>query len=140
MDDLMILGSDREPSPWRRRLGVVAVLIMAAVVAITHLPGKRDTPPRHPAVSISVSMSAGPVQLAGLGSGAADLLDQADGITRPASPATSSSPASGPQRHGGHHSTRRCADHAVMRAGAGSRPGVLEAIAVQAVCSSLPGT
>jgi hypothetical protein len=119
MDDLLILGSDRKPSPWPRRLAVVAVLVAVAAVVITHLPGKREAPSRHPAVSVSVS--AGPVQLAGLGSGAAGLLDQADGITRPTWPATSSSPASGRrQRPSGRHNTGRCPDHAVMPAGNGA--------------------
>ena len=125
MDDLLILGSDRERNPWPRRLAVVAVLIAVAVVVITHLPGKREAPSRHPAApeSVSVSMSAGPVQLAGLGSGAAGLLDQADGINT-TRPATSSSLASGrPQPHASHHNTRHCPDHAVMPAGNGAGPG-----------------
>jgi len=114
MDDLLILGSDRERSPWPRRLAVVAVLIAVAVVVITHLPGKGGTPSRHPAASVS----AGPVQLAGLGSGAAGLLDQAAGITAAARPAPSSSSASGRpglQQHGGHHDARRCPDHCDAR-------------------------
>jgi hypothetical protein len=122
MHDLLILGKDREPSPWPRRLAVVAVLIVLAVVVITHLPDKRETPSPHQAATAS----AGPVQLAGLGSGAAGLLDQADGVTRPARPATSPSPAGG---HPGppHHSTdrlnvRRCPHHPVMRAGDGANP------------------
>jgi hypothetical protein len=112
VDDLLILGSDREPRPWLRRLTVVAVLIVLAVVVITHLPHKRETPSRHPAAAAS----AGPVQLAGLGSGAAGQLDQADGITRPATPATS---PSAPAHHStGHHDLRRCSQHPVMGAGA----------------------
>ena len=93
MDDLLILGPDREPSPWPRRLTVVAVLIVLALVVIIHRPQKRDTSSRRPAATAS----AGPVQLAGLGSGAAGLLDHADGIARPAVPATSPSQA-GPRR------------------------------------------
>jgi len=89
MDDLLILGPDREPGPWLRRLTVVAVLIVLAIVAITHLPHKPETSSRRPAATAS----AGPVQLAGLGSGAAGLLDQADGIARPAVPATPPSQA-----------------------------------------------
>jgi hypothetical protein len=124
MDDLLVLGSDRQRSPWPRRLAAVAVLIAAAVVVITHLPGKREAPSRHPAVSVSVS--AGPVQLAGLGSGAAGLLDQADGITGPARSATFPSPAGrspGPQHHSaGRHNMSRCPYHPVMRAGDGASP------------------
>ena len=110
MDDLLILGPDREPSPWRRRLAAVAILIVLAVVIITHLPHGREASPRPPAVSVSVSISAGPVQLAGLGSGAASLLNHSNGITGPAkslSPAGSS--RHGRQRHcAGHRGTRRC--------------------------------
>jgi hypothetical protein len=122
MHDLLILGRDREPSPWPRRLAAVAVLIVLAVVVITHLPAKRETQPRHPAATAS----AGPVQLAGLGSGAAGLLDQADGVTRPARPATSpSAPGSrpGPPHHStGRLNVRRCPHHPVMRAGDGASP------------------
>jgi hypothetical protein len=89
MDDLLILGPDREPGPWPRRLAAVAVLIVLALVVVTHLPHKPETSSRRPAATAS----AGPVQLAGLGSGAAGLLDQADGIARPAVPATSPSQA-----------------------------------------------
>jgi hypothetical protein len=89
MDDLLILGSDREPGPWLRRLTVVAVLIVLALVVITHLAHQRETSSRRPAATAS----AGPVQLAGLGSGAAGLLDHAHGIARPALPATSPSRA-----------------------------------------------
>ena len=103
MDDLFIVGSDREPSPWPRRLALAAVLMVLAVVVITHLPDKRETPSRHPAVSVSVSVSAGPVQLAGLGSGAAGLLDQAGGITKPATLPS----AAGGRRGTTHHSAAR---------------------------------
>jgi len=126
MDDLLILGSDRERSPWPRRLAVVAVLIAVAVVVITHLPGNGEAPSRHPAAPVSASVSAGPVQLAGLGPGAAGLLDQAAGITAAARPAPSSSPASGrpgPQQHSGHRDTRRCPDHSAMAASDDASPG-----------------
>ena len=122
MDDLLILGRDREPSPWLRRLTVVAVLIVLAVVVITHLPDKREIPSRHPAATAS----AGPVQLAGLGSGAAGLLNQADGITRPTRPATSPSRAGGrpgtANRSTGRHNVGRCRHHPVVRAGEDASP------------------
>ena len=115
MDDLLVLGSDREPSPWRRRLTVVAVLIVLAVVVVTHLPHKRETS-RHPAATAS----AGPVQLAGLGSGAAGPLNQADRTTRQAPPATSPSTPGGrvgpPQHSTGHHNVHRCPQHTIMGA------------------------
>jgi hypothetical protein len=126
VDDLLILGSDREPSPWPRRLTVVAVVIVLAVVVITHLPHKRETPPHHQAAA-----SAGPVQLAGLGSGAAGLLNQADGITSAATPATSPSAPGGrlgPRHHSsGHRDERRCPDATLSYCGT-------------APCCSLRGT
>jgi len=110
VDDLLILGPDREPSPWRRRLAAVAILIVLAVVIITHLPHGREASPRPPAVSVSVSISAGPVQLAGLGSGAASLLNHSTGITGPAISLAPAGSRHGRQRHcAGHRGTLRCA-------------------------------
>ena len=107
MDDLLILGPDREPSPWRRRLAAVAILIVLAVVIITHLPHGREASPRPPAVSVSIS--AGPVQLAGLGSGAASLLNHSTGITGPAISLAPAGSRHGRQRHcAGHRGTLRC--------------------------------
>jgi hypothetical protein len=109
MDDLFIVGSDRKPSPWPRRLALVAVLIVMAVVVITHLSDKWQAPSRHPAVRIVVTVSAGPVQLAGLGSGAAGLLGQADGMTRPAnSPAAAGCRLGTTHHSAARHYARRC--------------------------------
>jgi hypothetical protein len=130
MDDLFIMGSDREPSRWPRRLVLVAVLIVLAVVVITHLPDKREAPSRH--LGVKVFISAGPVQLAGLGSGAAVGLNQAHGITGLEPLIQSSSFARGrpstPHRSTRHHRTgrhkvRRCPHHPVMRAGEGGGTG-----------------
>jgi hypothetical protein len=124
MDDLFIVGSDRERSPWPRRLALVAALIALAVVVITHLPDKRDTPSRH--LVVRVSLSAGPVQLAGLGSGAAVVLNQAHGITGLDPPIMSPSLARGrpstpyrstPHHRSGRRNARLCAHHPVMRGG-----------------------
>jgi len=76
MDDLPSQGGDREPSRWPPRLLVIAILILLAIVVIRHLPETRAAPPHRPAAAVS----AGPVQLAGLGSGAAGLLDKAYGV------------------------------------------------------------
>lgn len=127
MDDLFTLGSDREPGPWPKRLALVAVLIVLAVVVITHLPGKHEAPSRH--LAIRVSISVGPVQLAGLGSGAAVGLNQAHGFTGldPVIQSTSfargrpSNPHRSTQHHRtGRHRVRRCPHHPVMRAGEGA--------------------
>jgi hypothetical protein len=127
MDDLFILGSDREPRRWRRRLALVAVLIVLAVVVITHLPDKREAPSRHLAARVSVS--AGPVQLAGLGSGAAVVLNQAHAITGLDPPITSlargrpSTPhRSSPHHRTGRHKVGRCPHHPVLQAGDGASP------------------
>ncbi|HUB37573.1 MAG TPA: hypothetical protein VMA72_01850 [Streptosporangiaceae bacterium] len=127
MDDLFILGRERNPGPWPRRLALLAVLIVLAVVVITHLPGKRVAPARH--LEVRVYVSAGPVQLAGLGSGAAVVLNQAHGVTGLDPPIMSPSPArhssarrSTPQHRKGLRKARRCPHHPVMRAGNGASP------------------
>jgi hypothetical protein len=132
MDDLFILGSDREPRRWRRRLALVAVLIVLAVVVITHLPDKREAPSRHLVVEapsrhlvVRVFVSAGPVQLAGLGSGAAVVLNQAHAITGLDPPITSLARGrpSTPHRSSRHHRTgRRRADSVPSSPGHAGRP------------------
>lgn len=72
MDDIISQGGGREPSRWSRRLAAIAVLVVLAVVIVRLLPRESAAPPRHRALAVS----AGPVQLAGLGSGAAVLLDK----------------------------------------------------------------
>jgi hypothetical protein len=71
MDDLLSQGKDREPSRWPPRLLVLTILILLTIAVVRHLPSERAAAPVHPAAA----KSAGPVQLAGLGSGAASLLD-----------------------------------------------------------------
>lgn len=73
MDDVLSHGRDREPSRRGGRLAVVVVLAVLAVVIAWHLPRGRAVPPHRGAAAVT----AGPVQLAGLGSGAAGLLDGA---------------------------------------------------------------
>jgi hypothetical protein len=82
MDDLPNQGEDRQPSPWPPRLLVIAIVVLALVAIVRHLPPRQVAQPRRPAATAS----AGPVQLAGLGSSAAGLLDHADGIAGPAMP------------------------------------------------------
>jgi hypothetical protein len=74
MDDVLSHGRDREPSRRAGRLAVVVVLAVLAVVIAWHLPRGRPAPPHRAAAA---AVAAGPVQLAGLGSGAAGLLDGA---------------------------------------------------------------
>ncbi len=82
MDDLLNQGDDRQPSPWPPRLLVIAIVVLGLVAIVRHLPPRQVAQPRRPAATAS----AGPVQLAGLGSRAAGLLDHADGIRGPATP------------------------------------------------------
>jgi hypothetical protein len=72
MDDVLSQGGDREPSRWSRRLAAIAVLFVLAVVIVGHLPRGQAALVHRPATAVA----AGPVQLAGLGSGAASLLDE----------------------------------------------------------------
>lgn len=94
MDDVLSRGGDREPGRWPGRLAVIAVLVVLAVVIVRHPPAGRAAPAHRPAAVVAV----GPVQLAGLGSAAAGLLDQAKGITGPALPGGRQHPASGHRR------------------------------------------
>ncbi len=41
MSDILSQGGDREPGPWRRRMAVLAVLALAAVLGVLYLPGHR---------------------------------------------------------------------------------------------------
>ena len=79
MQDFLSQGKDGGPSPWPPRLVVIVILVLLVVAVVRHLPDERVTSPNRPASAVS----AGPVQLAGLGRGAAGLLDQADGIVQP---------------------------------------------------------
>jgi hypothetical protein len=82
IDNSQVHGEDRVPSPWPPRLLVIAILVLAGVASVRHLPPGPVSPAPRPAGA----ESAGPVQLAGLGSGAASLLDHAQGIGAPAVP------------------------------------------------------
>jgi hypothetical protein len=72
MDDVLSQGGDRGPSRWPRRLAAMAVLAMLAAALVWHLQRGRDAPAHH----LAVTVAADPDQLAGLGAGAAGLLDE----------------------------------------------------------------
>jgi hypothetical protein len=72
MDDVLSQGGDRAPSRRRGRLAAITVLLVLAVVIAGHLPRGQAVP-----AHCHAAVTAGPVQLAGLGSGAAGLLDKA---------------------------------------------------------------
>jgi hypothetical protein len=80
--DNLRVSEDRGPSPWPPRLLVIAILVLAGVAIVRHLPPAPVAPPHRPAAA----ESTGPVQLAGLGSGAAHLLDHSQGIGAPPAP------------------------------------------------------
>jgi len=74
MDDILSQGPEREPGRLARHATaalVLAVLIVLAFVAVRYLPHHRAASSHH---SASV-VRAGPVQLAGLGPGAARMLN-----------------------------------------------------------------
>ncbi len=74
MDDIIRHGPEREPGRLARLAAaalIFAMLIVVAAVAIGHLPRHSAAGPRHPAPVVA----SGPVQLAGLGPGAARMLN-----------------------------------------------------------------
>jgi hypothetical protein len=81
-DDILTRGGDREPGRWPGRLAAMAVLVVLAVVIVAHIPhgGTAQGP------APSAAVTAGPVQLAGLGSSAAALLDRGGWVTGPGLP------------------------------------------------------
>jgi hypothetical protein len=81
-DDILTRGADREPGRWPGRLAAIAVLVVLAVVIAAHIPHGRTAQGPPP----SVAVTAGPVQLAGLGSSAAALLDRGGWVTGPGLP------------------------------------------------------
>lgn len=70
MADVLSQGTGRGPSRWPRHLAAIAVLVVLAVAIAWRLPRGPQTLAHRPAV-----VTAAPVQLAGLGSSAAHLLN-----------------------------------------------------------------
>jgi hypothetical protein len=70
MADVLSQGTGRGPGQWPRRLAAIAVLVVLAVAIAWRLPRGPQTQAHRPA-----TVTAAPVQLAGLGSGAARLLN-----------------------------------------------------------------
>jgi hypothetical protein len=85
MDDLLSQGGDREPSPWPRRLAVLAAVIVAAVAGVVYLglPHHRNAPVAEPSASVSASTAPVP-------SGVADRPSEPSGIIGDTLPWTSS--------------------------------------------------
>jgi hypothetical protein len=59
--DTLSQGGDREPSPWPRRVAVAALLVLAAVLIVEHLPrsGHPAASSAHPAVSVPAPATSG---------------------------------------------------------------------------------
>jgi hypothetical protein len=101
--DTVSQGGDREPGPWPRRVAAVAVLVLAAVVIVQHLPRSRPSPARPAQAAPTVTAPVtGPVTGPVAASGAAQPAAVAavpDGITGPASawPGGLRLPATGPR-------------------------------------------
>jgi len=79
MDDVLSHGMDREPNRWPRRLGALAVACCLVVAVV--LDGRPDRELAAPRPGTPAILAAGPVQLAGLGSGAAWMLNESAGAT-----------------------------------------------------------
>lgn len=78
MDDVIKLGAGLDPGRRIRRLIAAAVIVVLAAGIVLHLPGDKDSPRRR----ATTQLSGGPVQLAGLGSSAALLLNKPDRADR----------------------------------------------------------
>jgi hypothetical protein len=89
--DTLSLGGGREPGPWLRRVVAAAVLVLAAVVIVQHLPRSRPSPPRSARAAATVT--------APVAASSAALAAVPDGITGPALswPGGLRLPATGPR-------------------------------------------
>jgi hypothetical protein len=79
--DTLSQGGDREPRPWPRRVAAAAVLVLAAVVIVQHLPRSRPSPPRPTRASATVTA---PVTASSAAQPAVSLVAIPNGITGPA--------------------------------------------------------
>ncbi len=80
MPDILSQGGGRESGPWPRRVAAAAVLVLAAVVIIQHLPRSRHSPARPARAAATVTT---PVTASGTAEPAAALAAVPDGITGP---------------------------------------------------------
>jgi hypothetical protein len=78
--DTLSQGGDREPGPWPRRVAVAAVVVLAAVLILQHLPRSRQSPPRpvRPAATVTAPAASAVAEPA------AAVAAVPDGITGPA--------------------------------------------------------
>jgi hypothetical protein len=76
MDDVIRLGTGRGPGRRISRLIATAAIAVLAAAMVLHLPDDRHSPSHR----ATIKVSGGPVQLAGLGSGAARLLNKPDRV------------------------------------------------------------
>ncbi len=81
MPDTLSQGGDREPGPWPRRVAVAALLVLAAVVIVQHLPRSRPSPARPGRAAATVTA---PVATSGAAEPTPALAEVPDGITGPA--------------------------------------------------------
>ena len=100
MPDTLSQGGGRETGPWPRRLAAAAVLVLATVVIIQHLPRSRPSParPDRPTATVTAPATA-PVTASDAAEPPAGLAAVPDGITGPALswPGGLRLPATGPR-------------------------------------------
>jgi hypothetical protein len=82
MPDILGQGGDREPRRWPRLVAVLAVLVLAAVLIVTHLPRSRPAPPRPRPASAAGGRAPLPISAPV----AAGLAGQPSGISGPTLP------------------------------------------------------
>jgi len=92
--DTLSQGGDREPSPWPRRVATAAVVVLAAVLIVVHLPRSGHSPAR--SARASATASAPPAAAGAAPPAAAGV---PDGITGPSLswPGALRLPAAGPR-------------------------------------------
>jgi hypothetical protein len=76
--DVLSQGGDRERGPWPRRIAAAAVLVLAAVVIVQHLPRSRPGTARPARVAATATA---PVAASGAAEPTAGLAAEPDGIT-----------------------------------------------------------
>jgi hypothetical protein len=92
MDDVVNLGSGRRPSRWMRGLAATVVALAIGIMIVGHLPHSHHLGATHQRSGVAATAA---VQLAGLGRGAALLLEDNIAIHLAAHPVRRKAPSRG---------------------------------------------